>query len=193
MNTSASVFGGHAFVGNDPVNGWDPSGTALFGLCRNFSTHQEMFTDKAIHVAFGAGAVWLTQHYHWPRGSAILAGALLGLIHEGPWGIMNAKFPQDIFHGAFGDHDLWGWSKGAKGAPCAGLFDTFFFMLPGIWYTLHLWPYNFTAFPGQARVPQDLMGDGNPFPNQFPPRIPDPIHHPTFFVPGMHPPGEPWF
>jgi RHS repeat-associated protein len=182
----------YAFVGNDPVNGWDPSGTK----CSDWTLHQEKARDKLAHLAFGAGAVWFiqSQFEDWPRWTTIAAGAVLGLIHEGPWGKMGAQFPRDIFHGAFGDHDLWGWSNGAKGAPCAGIFDTFFFMLPGIWYTLHLWPYHFSALPEGGRVPQDLVGGDDPFPNSFPPRIPNmmPVLPPTF-IPNGYPPGWVFF
>src|SRR5206468_13033167 len=44
----------YAFVGNDPVNGWDPSGTK----CSDFTLHKGWYKDKGIHFLFGAGVAW---------------------------------------------------------------------------------------------------------------------------------------
>jgi len=39
----------YAFVGNDPINGWDPSGTR----CRDFALNRELVSDKYAHYAIG--------------------------------------------------------------------------------------------------------------------------------------------
>src|SRR5207245_1796164 len=45
----------YAFVGNDPINGRDPTGTS----CKDWSLKQERFLDKTIHLAFGYGSAKL--------------------------------------------------------------------------------------------------------------------------------------
>jgi hypothetical protein len=122
----------YAFVGNDPVNGWDPSGMR----CHDWSIHQEKFRDKFIHFALGDLVAVGSALTHARRWRATMWGALLGLAHEGPWGKLGS--PVRPLHGWIGDHDLWGWSHGAKGAPCAGLFDTFFFVVGPVIYDIFL-------------------------------------------------------
>jgi len=152
----------YAFVGNDPINGWDPGGTR----CEDWSLRQERFSDKAWHVAAGAGVVWVVDQLGWKRWTSIIGGLALGLAHEGPWGNLNGKW---TFHGAMGDHDLWGWNHGAKGAPCSGIFDTFFFMLAPILATAHIWPYG--PFPNLA---PNASPYGVVFPNALPSGFPLP-------------------
>jgi len=165
----------YAFVGNDPVNGWDPSGTK----CKDFALNREKVSDKLIHYQLGELlGVKVSEHYNLPRWSATVIGALLGLAHEGPWGKLGS--PPRPLHGWIGDHDLWGWKHGAKGAPCAGFFDTFFFMLAPLIYDI--WGYD----PGFGIVqyrshPEDPLG-GIPFPGILPPTMP----------PGLRPGWPPW-
>ena len=170
----------YAFVGNDPVNGWDPSGTK----CKDWSIRQEKFIDKAVHVGLGWGLVELAERHDWPRWVPLAGGAALGLMHEGPWGKIGGKW---LFHGAMGDHDF----TDAKGGPCAGIFDTFAFMFVPILYALKMWPIHISVpnlgAPGQ--VPPDLLGGGNPIPGAFPTPFPFPNFLPPTFVPGMWPPG----
>ena len=121
----------YAFVGNDPVNGWDPSGTS----CKDFSLSQERVSDKLLHYEAGElFGVKAARYFRLPRWRATEVGALLGLLHEGPWGKLGSPFRP--LNGWMGDHDLWGWKHGAKGAPCAGFFDTFFFMLAPLIYDI---------------------------------------------------------
>lgn len=162
----------YAFVGNDPVNGWDPSGMD----CKDFTLRQEKFGDKAIHVYAG---VVLVAAFGQKRWLATKAAAILGLIHEGPWGKIGS--PVRPLNGWMGDHDLWGWKHGAKGAPCAGIFDTFWFMFVPLLYDAFLYPSNesLTAYPGEAPMHPELVENPSwwnsmfliPFPNALPPRV----------------------
>ena len=159
----------YAFVGNDPVNGWDPSGTS----CKDFSFSQEKVSDKLAHYEFGEVLVKLSWYYNWPRWRATEFAALLGLIHEGPWGNIGSPFRP--LHGWLGDHDLWGWKHGAKGAPCAGFVDTFFFMLAPLIYDISA---GYDPGFGTVQTPSypgwDPRHVGIPFtfPNILPPTIP---------------------
>jgi len=170
----------YAFVGNDPVNGWDPSGTK----CKDWSLRQEKFFDKLQHFVLGWGFVSIGNDNDWWKGWPIILGLGAGIAHEGPWGQKNAK------GFTMGDHDL----TDAVGAPCTGIFDTFFFMLVPILNALEVPPFNsFSAFPGQARTPQDLVGRGNAFPT-FPGGIPQVIPTlPPTFAPNLFPPGWVFF
>jgi RHS repeat-associated protein len=165
----------YTFVGNDPVNGWDPSGTK----CKDFTLRQVLVWDKFVHYEFGELFVKIAKRYGLPRGAATAAGALMGLAHEGPWGNLGSPFslflPANLTNGWMGDHDLWGWKHGAKGAPCAGFVDTFFFMLAPLIYDI------WGADPGYGTVkatrPGPLLdprypGATFPFPNRLPPMIP---------------------
>lgn len=163
----------YAFVGNDPVNGWDPSGTS----CKDFTLSQENVFDKFVHYELGEASVrlseWISWRWGWGRWTAPAFGALLGLVHEGPWGKIGS--PVRPLHGWLGDHDLWGWKHGAKGAPCAGLFDTFFFMLAPLIYDV--WGVD-PGYFGKVQEPVYPVWDPRhvgipfPFPNSLPPMIP---------------------
>jgi RHS repeat-associated protein len=173
----------YAFVGNDPVNGWDPSGMS----CKEWSTHQELWSDKQWHLLGGAvitGASMLTHARRW---RATMWSALLGLAHEGPWGKIGS--PPRPLHGWMGDHDLWGWTNGAKGAPCAGLFDMF------TWVAIPLVYDIFFARHFQG-PPDDESGWDNPvplppaemYPDWYPgSRIPIPHVLPPRGMPGTYP------
>ena len=95
-----------------------------------------------------------------------MIGALLGLAHEGPWGNIGANFPHS---GWMGDHDLWGWKHGAKGAPCAGFVDTFFFMLAPLIYDILGYDPGFGTV--QYRSFPEYPFGGIPFPGILPPMI----------------------
>ncbi|HYL55349.1 MAG TPA: RHS repeat-associated core domain-containing protein [Gemmatimonadales bacterium] len=152
----------YAFVRNDPVNGWDPSGTC---------TWKEPVQFALEHLAIGGLIVGLDAAFHKPRRYALYAALLVGLIHEGPWW----------------DKDL---TDASQCAPWNGLVDIGLFMVVPAIYAV--WPHSdaFSAFTGAASVPGDLVGGGNPFPNSFPPGIPNviPVLPPSFF-PGGFPPG----
>jgi RHS repeat-associated protein len=166
----------YAFVGNDPINGWDPSGTR----CRDFALNREKVSDKLAHYEFGEVAVKLARHFHWPTWTATKLGVLMGLLHEGPWGKLNTNFPHAGF---MGDHDLWGWRHGARGAPCVGFFDTFFFMLAPLIYDITGYDPGF----GKVVLPRYPVGDprggSSIFPNILPPMIP----------PGLRPGWSGWW
>ena len=176
LNGGINLYG---FVGNDPINGWDPSGTS----CKRWSLRQELFRDKAIHFFIGLGLVerwqdhgilkvfkpllrdaspWGPVHQAWE----------IGLLHEGPWGI-RTPIPGLVF----GDHDL----TDARGAPCAGWFDIAWFMLvPMINYVMKEgWPWQPT---------QDMIDGGSPPWWDPAPRMP---RRPTSMPPGMGTPGWP--
>jgi len=154
----------YGFVGNDAVNGWDPSGTK----CKDFALNRELVRDKLAHYEFGELAVKIAAHWQLRRWSATALGAFFGLMHEGPWGKLNTNFPAPGF---MGDHDLWGWHHGARGAPCVGIFDTFFFMLAPLLYDI----WGIDPGFGTVQYPRGPMGDpwgGIPFPRVLPPMIP---------------------
>ncbi len=92
--------------------------------------------------------------------------------HVGRHGSLLAGLPRPrALHGWFGDHDLWGWQHGAKGAPCAGFVDTFFFMLAPLIYDVLTYDPGF----GKVQYPVwDPAGIGIPFrfPNILPPMFP---------------------
>jgi hypothetical protein len=128
----------YAFVGNDPVNGSDPSGMAG-GTCGNFSTHQLTLLGKLGHVAIGAGA-W----------AAFSSG----------WNILGIRFgelPPHVpvaFMGTFGtwheyrDGDLT-WNPGA---PCHGIVDWLAYMVVPFWSWAGIWPFaSNPTFSGEAR------------------------------------------
>jgi RHS repeat-associated protein len=172
----------YAFVGNDPVNGWDPTGTK----CSDWKLSNQNWTFKGEHLAIGAGTVGLSMLFGWHRWAATEYTALLGLLHEGPWGRMNGSVSlTNVGNGGFGDHDLWGWQHGAKGAPCTGFFDTFTFMLFPLLYDALAWnslPHGsiIDTWP-KAQRPEDVVG--SPPPGWYP-------MHPMIPFPNVLPPGR---
>jgi len=66
-------------------------------------------------------------------------------------------------------------------------------MLMPLVYDIWVWPgfnESFTTYSGQAQVPRDLLGGGNPFPSD--PmflQIPFPGILPPWYFPGLRPPG----
>lgn len=157
----------YAFVGNDPVNRGDPSGMS----CKDFAPGKARVFDKLAHYEFGEVAVKLSHHF-WPRSRwrATELGVLLGLAHEGPWGKLGSPFRP--LHGWIGDHDLWGWKHGAKGAPCVGFFDTFFFMLAPLIYDIWGVDPGFGKFRETNYRAWEPWHVEIPFPSYLPPMIP---------------------
>ncbi|HVH66655.1 MAG TPA: RHS repeat-associated core domain-containing protein [Gemmatimonadales bacterium] len=112
----------YAFVGNDPINGWDPSGTRP--ICERFKDDPKQLVGEHIFL-FGGGLVLVQRVGHrfipgfpFTPLDAVTAALYIGLIHEGPWW----------------DGDL---TDRSKGAPCNGLVDIAAFMLlPTISYLI---------------------------------------------------------
>jgi len=136
----------YTFVGNDPVNGSDPSGK--ISVETSCGEYQEPLAFAAEHLGVG----YLLVHWPWlrrqvekrlgltPTGAALAAG----IIHEGPWW----------------DGDL----TRAQGAPCNGIGDIFLFMLiplADVWGwdgSGHAWPTQYPQDPRTGGLPGGYPG-----------------------------------
>lgn len=173
----------YAFVGNDPVNGWDPSGMN----CKDWTTHDVLLRDKLTHFVLGDAIAIASALTHARRWRATMWSALLGLAHEGPWGKLGS--PVRPLHGWMGDHDLWGWSHGAKGAPCTGFVDMFTWMIGPLVYDIFL-AKHFQGPPDDASVWDNPvpLPPTETYPGWYPgPRFPIPHVLPPRGMPGTYP------
>jgi len=139
----------YTFVGNDPVNGSDPSGMKLkdnidVELCGGY---QEPLHDAAEHLAVG----WALVHWgfarrveEWLHLTPVSAALAVGIIPEGPWW----------------DGDL----TRSQGAPCNGIGDIFLFMvipLASVWGwsgSGHAWPTQYPQDPRTGGLPGGYPG-----------------------------------
>jgi RHS repeat-associated protein len=173
----------YTFVGNDPVNGSDPSGGLTIKgdnldveLCGGY---QEPLHFALEHLIVGWGLVSVNNLLMrlFPRlplspVDAVYAGFAAGIIHEGRWW----------------DGDL----TRSPGAPCNGVMDTYLFMIVPLvntygWSGPAAVP---TQYPQVPRGPADLQG-GSPIPGVLPgfyelfqgPNPPGPWSWPASWVP----------
>ena len=104
----AGGINAYTFVGNDPVNGWDPS-----GMCQDF---KDTGLGLSEHLIIGSALVWGASRIHeivplypaFPSAlDALATAAAIGFVHE------------------TADRDL---TDAKKGAPCNGLIDMLAFV-----------------------------------------------------------------
>jgi len=142
----------YTFVGNDPVNGSDPSGTtsilnAKISVETSCGEYQEPLVDAAEHLGIG----YLLVHWRfarrveeWLHLTPVSAALAVGIIHEGPWW----------------DGDL----TRSQGAPCNGIGDIFLFMvvpLANVWGwsgSNHAWPTQYPQDPRTGGLPCGYIG-----------------------------------
>jgi RHS repeat-associated protein len=160
----------YTLVGNDPVNGSDPSGNLRDNieveLCGGY---QEPLHDAAEHLIIGYGFVRSANWLHkWLHLTPVEAGLAAGIIHEGPWW----------------DGDL----TRSQGAPCNGEVDTFLFMIVPLVSSGWSGPgVVSTQYPQVPHAPADVQG-GSPIPG-FPgfPGVPGVVLPPDmpYLPPGL--------
>jgi RHS repeat-associated protein len=139
----------YAFVGNDPVNRSDPSGTtsiwkAHIDVETPCGEYPEPFVDAAEHLGLGYALVnWgpFKRLEEWLGLTPVGVAFAAGMIHEGPWW----------------DGDL----TRSQGAPCNGIGDIFLFMAVPLASARGGWGPN--PFPWGVVFPNGLP-NGYPWP-----------------------------